>query len=147
MIIFEWGWLVLPLAANAGGAVGDLWMALMLLGYPSHVLAEDHRSGFRILGREEDRPRDLSMTAAVWDALVGAAVTSVGLLIALSFGGLFVFDALNVGSLTVGRPGTITFVFAYLNTPKAISISVGFGIPVLGGLLGLVYSFVRSYRR
>ncbi|WP_323190548.1 DUF3267 domain-containing protein [Halostella sp. PRR32] len=147
MILFEWGWLVLPLAANAGGAVGDLWMALTLLGYPSHVHAEDHRTGFRILGREADQPRELSMTAAVWDALVGAAVMAVGLLVVLSFGGLFILDALNVGSVTVGRPGTITFVFEYINRPGEISISVGLGLPVLGGLLGLAYSFVRSYQR
>lgn len=42
MVVFEWGWLALPLAANAGGAIGDLWMTLVLLGYPAHVTAEDH---------------------------------------------------------------------------------------------------------
>ncbi len=151
MLVFEWGWLVLPLAANAGGAVGDLWMTLVLLGYPSHVTAEDHKTGFRILGRPGDHPTDrqgdVSMTAVVWDALVGAAVASIGLLFLLSFGGLFVLDALGVGSFTVGQPDTITFVVAYVNTPTEIAISVGYGIPVLGGLLGLVYSFARSYRR
>lgn len=147
MIVFEWGWLVLPLAANAGGAVGDLWMALVLLGYPSHVTAEDHKSGFRILGREEEHQRDLSMTTVVWDALVGAAVASVGLLFLSSFGGLFVLDALGVGSFTVGRPDTVTLVFGYVNTPDEISISVGLGILVVGGLIGLVYSFAQSYRR
>lgn len=147
MIAFNWGWLVLPLAANAGGAVGDLWMTLTLLGYPSHVYAEDHRTGIRILGQADDHPREISMTAAVWDALVGAAITVIGLVIILSFGGLFVLDALNVGSVTVGRPGTITFVFAYLNTPEEISVTVGFGVQVVGALVGLIYSFVRSYRR
>lgn len=147
MIAFEWGWLALPLAANAGGAVGDLWMALTLLGYPPHVSAEDHKTGFRILGRPDDRPRDLSMTDAVWDALVGAAAASVGILVVLSFGGLFVLDALGVGSVTVGEPDTITFVFAYVNTPEEISVSVGSGVPVAGALCGLLYSFARSYRR
>lgn len=147
MIAFEWGWLVLPLAANAGGAVGDLWMTLTLLGYPAHVCAEDYKTGFRILGRADDRPRDLSMTGAVWDALVGAATVSIGLLVVLSFGGLFVLDALNAGSFTIGEPGTSTFVFAYVNTPEEISISIGFGIPVIGALLGLVYSFARTYQR
>lgn len=147
MLVFEWGWIALPLAANAGGAVGDLWMTLVLLGYPAHVTAEDHKSGFRILGQAEERQLDLSMTAVVWDSLVGAALASVGLLFLLSFGGLFVLDALGAGSFTVGRPDTVTFVFAYVNTPEEISISVGLGIPVVGGLIGLVYSFARSYRR
>jgi len=98
----EWGWLIVPLAANAGGAVGDLWTTLTLLGYPPHVAVEDHRSGFRILGRPADRPRAVSATAAVWDALAGAAVASVGLLLAL--GGLFVLDALGAGSFALGWP-------------------------------------------
>lgn len=145
MVVFEWGWLVLPLAANAGGAVGDLWMATVLLGYPSHVRAEDHETGIRILGRADDRPRDLPMTRAVWDALAGAAAVAIGLLVALSFGGLFLLDALGAESLTVGEPGTPTFVFEYVNTPEEVSVSVGSGVLVLGALLGLGYSFVRSY--
>ncbi|GAB3688155.1 hypothetical protein GCM10028857_22000 [Salinarchaeum chitinilyticum] len=147
MIVFEWGWLVLPLAANAGGAVGDLWMAMVLLGYPSHVRAEDHKTGIRILGQPGDEPRDLPMTRAVWDALVGAALVAIGLLVVLSFGGLFLLDALGVESLTVGEPGTITFVFEYVNTPEEISIGVGSGVLLIGALLGLVYSFARSYLR
>lgn len=147
MIGLEWGWLVLPLAANAGGAVGDLWMTLTLLGYPPHVQVQDHKTGVQIIGTEEDRPREHSMTAAVWDALVGAAVGSVGLLVALSFGGLLVLDALNAGSFTLGRPGTITYIFAYVNTPTEISISLGPGIPIVGAAVGLLYSFVRTYGR
>lgn len=147
MIAFEWGWLLLPLAANAGGAVGDLWMTLTLLGYPSHVRVEDHRNGVRILGREGDRPRELSVTAAVWDALVGAAVASVGLLVLLSFGGVFVLSALGVESFTVGTPGTITYLFAFTNTPEEISLSVGGGVPVVGALVGLAYAFGRAHLR
>lgn len=147
MIVFEWGWLVLPLAANAGGAVGDLWMTLTLLSYPSHVRVQDHKTGVQIIGTEGDRPRELSMTAAVWDAVVGAAVGSVGLLVVLSFGGLLVLDALNAGSFTLGRPGTVTYVFAYVNTPTEISISIGPGIPIVGAAGGLLYSFFKTYRR
>lgn len=147
MLALGWGWLALPLAANAGGAVGDLWMVLTLLGYPPHVYVEDHRTGFRVIGRADDRPRELSVTDAVWDALVGVAVAVVGLLVVLSFGGLFVLDALGVGSVTVGEPGTITFVLAYVNTPEEISISIGWGVQVVGALLGLSYSFVRTYQR
>jgi hypothetical protein len=105
MIVLEWGWLVLPLAANAGGAVGDLWMATVLLGYPSHVQAEDHMTGIRILGRPGDRSRDLPMPRAVWDALAGAAVVGIGLLVLLSVGGLFVLDALGETRSPSASPG------------------------------------------
>lgn len=147
MIAFDWGWLVLPLAANAGGAVGDVWMTLTLLGYPDHVHVEDHRTGIRILGRAGDRARELSVATVVWDALVGAAVASVGLLVLISFGGLFVLDALNVGSFTLGTPGTVTYVFSYLNSPEEIAIGIGLGVPIIGGIIGLIFSFVRSFRR
>jgi hypothetical protein len=147
MLLFGWGWLALPLAANAGGAVGDLWMALVLVGYPSHVTVEDYKTGFRILGREGDDPRELRATAAVWDALVGAALATVGLLVFLTVGGLFLLDALGVESFTLGDPDTITFVFAYSNTPTEISVGVGPGVPVLGAALGLANAFVRASRR
>jgi hypothetical protein len=122
-------------------------MALTMLGYPPHVEARDHETGFQILGRPADRPRDVSPTAVAWDALVGAAVGSVGVLVLLSFGGLFLLDAIGVSSVTVGRPGTVTFLFAYVNTPTEIPVQVGAGVPVLGASLGLLYSFARSFRR
>jgi hypothetical protein len=147
MVALEWGWLVVPLAANAAGAVADVWMALTLLGYPSHVRVEDHEDGVRIVGRAGDRPRGLSATAVVWDALVGAAAASVGLLLALGVGGPVLLAALGVESIVVGRPGTITHLFAFTNTPEEISLGVGPGVPVVGAGLGLAYALARTYRR
>lgn len=43
MIAFEWGWLLVPLAANAGGAVGDLWMLLVVLSFPPTSLSRTWR--------------------------------------------------------------------------------------------------------
>jgi hypothetical protein len=147
MVALEWGWLVVPLAANAAGAVADVWMALTLLGYPPHVRVEDHDGGVRIVGRAGDRPRALSAASAAWDALVGAGVASVGLLLALGIGGPLLLGAFGVESLTVGRPGTLTYLFAFTNTPGELSLGVGPGVPVLGAGLGLAYAFARAYRR
>jgi hypothetical protein len=147
MVALEWGWLVVPLAANAAGAVADVWMALTLLSYPPHVRVEDHEGGVRVVGRASDRPRELSVTSAVWDALVGAAAASVGLLLALGVGGPVLLGALGVESLAVGRPGTVTYLFAFTNTPEELSLGIGPGVPVLGAGLGLAYAFARAYRR
>ncbi|WP_276259828.1 DUF3267 domain-containing protein [Haloglomus litoreum] len=147
MLLLGWGWLALPLAANAGGAVADVWMALTLLGYPAHVGVEDHEKGVRILGRAGDRVPALSVTNLSWDALAGAAVAAFGLLLLLGIGGPLFLSALGVDSLTVGRPGTITYLFSFVNTPDEISLGIGPGILVLGSLLGLCYAFARSYRR
>lgn len=41
-------WLTLAAALNAGGAIGDLWMVKVLLGYPRASLVRDVEDGFRI---------------------------------------------------------------------------------------------------
>lgn len=147
MLLLEWGWLVVPLAANAAGAVADVWMTLTLLGYPAHVRLEDHEKGVRILGTEADRPRPLSMTALAWDAMAGAAVSAFALLLLLAVGGPFALSAMGVDSLTIGREGTITYLFSFTNTPTEIAMGVGPGVVVVGALLGLIYALVRSYWR
>lgn len=147
MLVLEWDWLVLPLAANAAGAVADRWMTLSLLSFPAHVRLRDHADGVRILGRESDRPRRLSVTGLVWDALAGAAVGAVVVLVLLAVGGPIVLSALGVDSLTVGTPGTITYVFAFVDTPTEVSLGVGPGVLATGAVVGLAYAFVRSHRR
>ncbi|QCC57604.1 DUF3267 domain-containing protein [Natrinema thermotolerans] len=147
MLAFGWGWLLLPLAANAAGAIADLWMAMTLLTYPAHVRLEDHESGVRILGREDDRPRSLSVTALVWDALAGAAVAAIGVVALLALVGPVLLSALGIESLTVGTPDTFTYLFSFVNTPTEISFGVGPGVLGVGSVVGVVYAFVRSYRR
>lgn len=147
MLAFEWGWLVIPLAANAAGAIADLWMTLTLLAFPADVRLEDHPDGVRIIGHASDRGRALSVTAAVWDALAGAAVAVVGVFLVLAVGGPLVLDILGIDSLTVGTPDTFTFLFAFSSTPTEISMSVGPAVLGLGALIGLIYAFARSYCR
>ncbi|WP_135821587.1 DUF3267 domain-containing protein [Halostella litorea] len=147
MLALDWGWLIVPLAANAAGAVADLWMTLTLLGYPAHVRLEDHATGVRILGRPADRPGSLSVTALVWDALSGAAVAAVGALFLLAVAGPFVLTSLGVGSFTVGTPGTLTHLFSFVNRPYEISLTIGPGVLALGAAAGVAYAFARSYRR
>lgn len=147
MLALGWGWLVVPLTMNAAGAVGDVWMTLVVLGYPGHVRVADHADGVRILGRDGDRPRSLSITALVWDALAGAAVALFGVGLLLALGGPIVLSALGVESVTVGTPGTLTYLFSFVSTPTELSFSLGPGVLSVGGLLGLVYAFGRSYRR
>jgi hypothetical protein len=147
MIVFEWGWLIVPLTLNAAGAIADVWMTLMVLSYPAHVRIVDHEGGVRILGRETDRPRSLSITKLVWEALSGAAVATFGVLILLAVGGPILLSLLGVESLTVGTPSTITYVFSFTNTPEEISFGVGAGVLSLGATVGLGYALFRSHLR
>lgn len=147
MLAFEWGWLVLPLTLNAAGAVADVWMTIAVLRYPPHVRVVDHEAGVRILGRESDAPQGLSVTAVVWDALAGAAVAVVAAFCLLAIGGPIVLSALGVESVTIGTPGRLTFLFAFVNTPDEISLGVGPAVLAIGGVAGLAYAFLRTYRR
>lgn len=147
MLAVGWGWLIVPLAANAAGAIADLWMTLTLLAFHANVRLEDHPDGVRILGHESDRPRALSVTAVVWDALAGAAVATVGVFLVLAVSGPLVLDVLGIDSLTIGTPDTFTFLFAFSSTPTEISMSVGPAVLGIGAFVGLIYAFIRSYRR
>ena len=147
MIAFEWGWLIVPLTLNAAGAVADIWMTLTVVAYPAHIRVVDHEAGVRIIGRHTDRPRSLSITSVVWDALSGAAIAVFGVLVLLAIGGPLLLSLLGVESLTVGTPGTITYLFSFTNTPTEISLGVGPGVLSVGATVGLIYAFARSYLR
>jgi hypothetical protein len=147
MLGLGWGWMVVPLALNAAGAVADLWMTLMLVSYPAHARIVDHEDGVRILGREGDRTRSLSVSSVVWDALSGAAVALFGSFLLLAVGGPFLLSALGIESLTIGTEGTLTYLFSFVNTAEEISIGVGPGVLSIGALLGVAYAFVQSYLR
>ncbi|MFC7176258.1 DUF3267 domain-containing protein [Halosegnis marinus] len=147
MLATGWGWLALPLAANAAGAVADVWMALSLVSFPAHVLMEDHEDGVRVIGRPGDRVPDLSVTTVAWEALAGAAVAAVALLVVVGIGGPVVLGALGVESLTLGRPGTLSYVFSFVNRPDEISVGVGPGVLVTGAALGLAFALLRTALR
>ena len=55
--------------------------------------------------------------------------------------------ALGVDALTVGAPGTVTFLFEFVDRPDEVSLSVGPAVLGVGAFVGLLYAFVRSYRR
>jgi hypothetical protein len=146
MLAFGWGWLAVPLTLNAAGAVADVWMTVSVLRYPDHVRIVDHETGVRIVGRATDAPRGLSVTAVVWDALAGAAVAALAAFVLLAVGGPVLLTALGVESLTVGTPGRFTYLFSFLDTPEEVAIGVGPGVFAVGGLIGLIYALVRTYR-
>lgn len=65
----------------------------------------------------------------------------------LAIGGPIVLTALGVESVTIGTPGRLTYLFAFVNTSDEISLGVGPAVLAVGGAAGLAYAFVRTYRR
>lgn len=71
----------------------------------------------------------------------------IGGLRILAVAGPLIPDGLDVDSLTLGTPDTITFLFSFSSTPTEISMIVGPAVLGIGAVIGLVYAFVRSYQR
>lgn len=64
----------------------------------------------------------------------------------LAVGAPIILTAFGVESLTIGTPGTITYLFSF-STAEGLSAGVGPGVLVTGALIGLLYSLVRTYVR
>lgn len=147
MVVFEWTWLVIPLAMNAGGAVGDIWMALTLLSYPSGVRVVDTTTGLEVYGPPGVERSETAPTTVVWDLFVGIAG---GVLALAGIGGIvipLVLSVLNVDGLTLGVPDSPLLIIAFLRTDEGIEFTMGSGIFVIGAVLGLCYAYLRARRR
>ena len=148
MIAFEWPWLAVPLALNAGGAVGDVWMALTLLSYPADVSVVDSETGLEVYGLPGLERWETAPATVVWDLVVGTAGGVLMLAVVIGVLTPIVLAALGIDSLTIGVPDTLLFVFGFLRTPDGgVEFSMGSGVFLVGGAVGIVYAYVRARRR
>lgn len=143
-------WLIVPLAANAGGAVGDCWMAATLLGYPSTVRVEDRTTGIRIygapeVGRSATTARVRTPVAFVRTAVFGFTLSTSALVVAV-FTAPLLLVAVGVESLILGFAEGPWFLLRYQLLPTGeFSAAFGlFGIVVLSVVVGTVAALVRT---
>ncbi|WP_255195441.1 DUF3267 domain-containing protein [Halorarius litoreus] len=137
MVLFDAPWLVLPLAVNASGAIGDLWMTGLLLRYPRHVVVEDHTTGLRVYGRETDVSLPPTpATAFLIRALMGTGV-AFGVVLLAALAAPLVLSILGVDSLVVGIPDSPWLVLEFRATPGG-GFESAFGIV---GMLGVSLLF------
>ena len=148
MLVFEWPWLALPLALNAGGAVGDLWMVLTLLSYPSTVTVVDTTTGLEIYGASSLGKTETAPATVVWDLLVGIAGSVVILAV---FGGILaplILAAIGVQSFTLGVPDTPLLIFEFIHASDgSVEFTMGSGILAVGVFIGISYAYLRASRR
>ncbi|QKY18596.1 DUF3267 domain-containing protein [Halorubrum sp. CBA1229] len=148
MVLFEWPWLAVPLALNAGGAVGDVWMALTLLSYPAGVSVIDSETGLEVYGPPGLERWETAPATVVWDLVVGTAGGVLALSVAIGIVVPLALAAIGVDSLTVGIPDTLLFVFGFRRPPDGgVEFSMGSGVFLVGGAVGIVYAYVRARRR
>ncbi|WP_323174591.1 DUF3267 domain-containing protein [Natrialba sp. PRR66] len=145
-IVLEAPVLVLVLALNAGGAVGDVWMVAVLRRYPSHVVVEDSKTGLRVYGAADDsHPR----------ARIGGFLRQVALGSTIGFGILIIFGAsltivlpiLGTGSFTLGVPDTAWSLFEFESNADGFDASVNAaGFVAVSLLLGVGYAVAAPSR-
>lgn len=142
MTIVPSSWLVLALATNAAGSVGDLRMAAVILQYPGDIritpLPTDAQ-GFAVYGSAAAAGTHRYRTVAtiVTGAVTTLAVSTVGVL-------LFVFHSLAVGSGTVVFGGDSWLLFRHEVTADG-SAHVHLDAVLLGAVAiagGLVWTLV-----
>jgi hypothetical protein len=94
-------------------------------------------------------PGDAETVLADLDLTRGLTLqmTAVGVLALLAVAGPVLLSLLGVEALTVGTPGTVTYLFSFAGTPTEIAFGVGPGVLTLGAALGPGYALVRAHLR
>ncbi|MDQ2051457.1 DUF3267 domain-containing protein [Natronolimnohabitans sp. A-GB9] len=143
MVVYPSPLLIVPLAANAAGSIGDLWMASVLLQYPADVrvgpLPGTDTQGFGVY-RSGSRTGRRRPGTRVLSRLVAGAV-GTGTVLAIVIAGT-VFGSLVVGSGTVviDVPGSDWLLFRHELYPHAGTVLLeingwlAVAIAVAGGL-------------
>ncbi|WP_155120544.1 DUF3267 domain-containing protein [Haloprofundus marisrubri] len=143
-VAFRWSILLLPLALNVGGAVGDLWMARLLLRYPETVRVVDETTGLAIYGeRGVDSPSHASR------GFLRASLVGFGMGIGVAFLGMMFAPVLlelsGVTSLSVGPPDSLWSLYQFETSSEGVSSEVGFvGILGVSAVVGLCYALVST---
>ncbi|WP_458210983.1 DUF3267 domain-containing protein [Haladaptatus sp. NG-SE-30] len=141
-IIFQWPILLAPLAVNAGGAVGDLFMARLLLRYPRTVRVVDNRTGLKIYGDTRAIRSIEPRRRVVHGMIVGIGIT-IGSAFLLMMIAPIILDSLGVTSFTLGIPDSLWSLYHFEKSAEGINSEVGIvGLLGVGAILGVCYSIV-----
>ena len=152
MVVVPSPLLLVPLAANAAGSIGDLWMAAVLLQYPADVrvgpLPESEAQGFAIYGssgRAADGGRRPGMRFL--SRVVSGAVGTLALLATALVGTVFVSLAVGSGTVVIGDPGGRWVLFRHVLDPRGgtvrLEIGAAAGLAVAAGG-GLAWAALRE---
>lgn len=133
-------WLVVPIAANAAGSIGDLWMAATLLRYPPEVRVgalPDGAGGFAIYDSPDVGSRRVLNSTALSTFVVGTVGTYTVLTLSL-FGAVLGSLAFGSGTIVVGDPDGTWFLFGHEFDPSAgrATVDVDFRTVVAASTVG-----------
>ena len=160
MLVVPSSVLIVPLAANAAGSVGDLWMAATLLRYPSSARVTrlpTEEQGFAIY--ESDRGAAASANGGSDESVAGAGTAALSRFVAGATGALAVCIgsavvavlaslAFGSGTVVVGEPSGRWFLFRHELRQGTVALEVGralvFALAAGGGLAWTAVAAVRD---
>lgn len=143
MIIYPSPLVLVPLAANAAGSIGDLWMAGVLLQYPASVrVAELPGTGVQGFGIYTSSDGVVSRVPGMWllSRVVSGAVGTVALLSTTLLVAVFYSLAVGSGTVVVGDPHGRWLLFRHELHPHGVAhleigLSLWLGIATIGGVV------------
>lgn len=143
-VYFQWSLLLLPLALNVGGAIGDLWMTRLLLRYPDTIYVVDKTTELEIYGDDSVSPRT---TPA--QSVLRKSITGFGMAIGIGFIAVMltpiVLEIAGVTSLSVGPSDSMWSIYQFEQTEQGVGSEIGFaGILGCSALFGLSYAVLSS---
>ncbi|WIV66859.1 DUF3267 domain-containing protein [Natrialbaceae archaeon AArc-T1-2] len=138
LAVLESPLLIVPLAANAAGSVGDFRVAASLARYPADVRVTGlpDGSGLGVYGRPSSRsPAEVPFDDVLATVLVGAAGT-LTLTVATLFAAVVTSIAAGSGTIVVGEPDGpwYRFLFRHDLIRGGTGAAVEFGVPAIGVL-------------
>lgn len=145
MIELDAAILILPLAVNVGGAIGDLWMVGILLRYPSHVTVEDAVTGIKIHGSDTDGPLPATTARTFLKQTALGSGVGFGLLLLVGLVTPLLLDGLGLQSFTVGVPDSPWSIYSFEGAASGFETSINpIGVITISILLGGLYALVRT---
>lgn len=141
---------IVALAANAAGSIGDCWMAATLIRYPKESRVGElpgDGSGMAIYGPGSTRSRTSTgefLSTFVYGAAGTLTIEVVGL-VAIVLGSL----AFGSGDVTLGDPDGFWFLFRHEVDPDGLGAAFEVGFPLLASIAvvgGAVAVFLSRFR-
>ncbi|RKD97765.1 DUF3267 domain-containing protein [Halopiger aswanensis] len=153
-------WLI-PLATNAAGSIGDLWMAATLLQYPADVRVTelpdgDGVQGFAIYGPEPDQNADgqpssleCRPVAVVLTTLLAGAAGTLAILVGLGIVAVLGSLAVGSGDVVIGHPDGRWFLLRHelgVNGDAHLEIGAAsvLAVAAVGGIVRTLVAAARG---
>ncbi len=143
--------LIVPLAANAAGSIGDLWMAAVLCQYPADVRVGDPPGGvrgFSVYGSDEG-PRGRLPGTRLLSRFLGGSVATLAAIVTYALVAVLLSLAFGSGDVVLGDPDNGWLLVRHDRRPDGSALlEIGdwalLGTAALGGLAWTVVATVRQ---